>query len=95
MPDMTTTTLTEDANNRALRTAIQGLAIDVLVGVALAISAVLVTANGWGEVEWAILSFSVAKSAMQAAVSWVMRRFVDGSAVPTPLPPAPVPPPVG
>lgn len=87
------TTLTEDANNRSLRTALQGLGIDILVAVALALGAAFTTANGWGEMEWIILSYSVAKSVVQAGVAWVMRRFLDGSAIPTPLPPSPVPPP--
>jgi hypothetical protein len=85
--------LTEDAKNRSWRTALQGLAIDVLVGVVLVIGAAFAGANGWSDFQWAILGFSVAKSAVQAAVAFVMRRFLDLSSIPTPLPPSPQPEP--
>lgn len=77
-----------DATNRALRSVIQGLAIDVGVGIVLAIGVAFASAGGWGDMQWIILSFSVAKSAVQAVVAYVMRCFVDQSAIPTPLPPA-------
>jgi len=83
--------LTEDAKNRALRTAMVGLAIDVLVGATLAVTSAFATANGWSDFQWALLGFSVAKSAVQAVGSFIMRRFLDLSSVPTPLPPAPQP----
>lgn len=88
-----TTRLTEDANNRAVRTFLVGLVIDVAVGVTLVLVTYFADRNSWGEIEWTILSFSVAKSVVQAVGAFVLRRFVDTSAIPTPLPPAPVPPP--
>lgn len=88
-----TTRLTHDANNRAVRTFIVGLAIDVAVGVALVLTTYFAERNSWGEIEWTILGFSVAKSVVQAVGAFVLRRFVDASRIPTPLPPAPVPPP--
>lgn len=85
--------LTADAKNRALRTFLVGLATDVAVAVVL----VLVTAfgglNGWGDIQWATLGFTLAKTVVTTAGSYFLRRFVDQSAIPTPLPPAPVPPP--
>lgn len=81
------TPLVADAQNRAWRTLLQGLAIDVAVGVALAVTAFLATANDWGDMEWALLGFSVAKSAAQAIAAYVMRRWLDPSRFPTPLPP--------
>jgi hypothetical protein len=90
---MTTTLLATDASNRALRSLLQGLAIDVAVGVALALTAYFATRNNWGDMEWALLGFSVAKSAVQAVCAYIMRRWLDPSRIPTPLPPAPVAPP--
>lgn len=92
---MTTATdlLTKDAKNRSVRTFFTGLGIDVLVGVVLVLVAFFGTANGWGDLEWAILGFSVLKSVVQAGGAFVLRRFLDPSGFPTPLPPAPVPQP--
>ena len=84
--------LTEDASNRALRTFLTGLAIDIAVGIALVLTTVFATANGWGDLETAVLTFSIAKSVVQSICSFVLRRFLDGS-VPTPLPPTPQPAP--
>lgn len=77
-----------DAVNRAWRSVMQGLAIDVMVGIVLAVGVAFASAGDWGDMQWIILSFSVAKSAVQAVVAYVMRRFIDQSAIPTPLPPA-------
>lgn len=86
--------LEADARNRGWRTLLQGVALDVLVGVALAVSTYFATANDWGDLEWAVLGFSVGKSAVQAGTAYVMRKWLDPSSFPTPLPPAPTPPPV-
>lgn len=85
--------LTEDATNRAVRTAYQQLAIDVGVAVAMLIATTVGTADSWDEFNWKVLGFSVAKTIVATAASFVMRRFMDTSSVPTPLPPSPVPPP--
>lgn len=77
-----------DAQNRAVRTFVTGLGIDVLVAIALTIIAVFASADGWGTLEWFAISFSFAKSILQAIASYILRRFLDQSGVPTPLPPA-------
>lgn len=79
-------TLTADARNRAWRTVLQGLAIDVLVAMAA------VTLASVGEITdragITLLAITLAKTAVTAAASYLMRRYADGSAfVPTPLPP--------
>lgn len=84
---MSNKSLRLDATNRSLRTFVQGLAIDVSVGVALVLATFFADKNSWGEVEWTILTFSVAKSVVQALAAYIMRAFLDGSSVPTPLPP--------
>lgn len=88
---MNEATLEKDARNRTLRTFITGLAVDVSVGVALVLATFFVDKNSWGEIEWAILSFSIAKSVVQAVCAYVLRRFLDQSSVPTPLPPGDTP----
>lgn len=85
---MTPRKLQADAKNRAWRTFLQGMAIDVAVGIALVLGTTFASADGWGDLEWTILSFSVAKSFVQSATSFVMRRFLDPSKLPTPLPPS-------
>lgn len=87
------TRLTEDATNRGWRSLLVALTIDVGVAVVLVLVTYFAEHNSWGELEWAILGFALVKSALQAVGSFVLRRFVDASRFPTPLPPAPVPPP--
>jgi amino acid transporter len=82
--------LTADAQNRSWRTLLTGLAIDVTVAVALVLATTLATANEWGDLEWLIIAFSLFKSVLQAVCAYVLRRFLDPSSFPTPLPPAPV-----
>lgn len=78
--------LNRDARNRAIRTFVQGLAIDL--GVALA-ALVLANVDSITDRQGLIL-FAVAasKTVVTTVASYVMRRFLDPSAVPTPLPPS-------
>lgn len=79
--------LERDARNRALRSFMQGLAIDVLVAVAVVVQGV---ASSHDPIMWPVVAASIGRSVAQAAASYLMRRFVDGwKAVPTPLPPDP------
>lgn len=89
----TSTALKADASNRSVRTFLQGLGIDVAVGIALVLATTVTGWTSWGDVQWAILSFSIFKSVLQAVAAYVMRRWLDKSKIPTPLPPAPVPEP--
>jgi hypothetical protein len=79
-------TLTQDAKNRALRSFLQGLAIDVVVAIALVLASSFGDADGWGDLQWQILSFTLAKTAVQSIASFLMRRFVDVALPPTPQP---------
>ena len=81
--------LQADAQNRAWRTFLQGLVIDVGVALAFALTTLFGDASGWGDFQWAVISFGLAKTVVQSAASFVMRRFLDGSGIPTPLPPEP------
>lgn len=85
--------LNTDAKNRALRTFLVGIATDVAVAVALVLVNTFAKANGWGDFDWSILGFSLAKTGVTTAGSYVLRRFLDTSSLPTPLPPSPVPEP--
>lgn len=67
-----------DAKNRAGRTALQGLIIDVLVAVALFVTWLLIDANSWDDLPaWQIIAFSLIKTILMAAASFVMRRYFD------------------
>jgi hypothetical protein len=85
-----TDALTADAKNRALRTFLQNLGVDVVVAALAVLIPVFTDANAFGELEWKIIAFSVGKTIVLTAFAFIMRRFLDKSAFPTPLPPAPV-----
>jgi len=78
-----------DARNRATRTFLQGLAIDVAVALSLVVITYFATADGWGDIQWAILGFSVFKTVLMVVAAFIMRRFVDrpGSSTLPPDPP--------
>lgn len=64
-----------DAAERSLRSFIQGFLLDIVVAVTL----VLATAFGaieWTPTYWKALGLTLAKSVLQAAVSYVMRMVV-------------------
>ena len=83
--------LTADANNRALRTFLQGLAIDLGVAVAALVLANVDTITDREGLT--LFGIALGKTVVTTAASYVMRRFIDKSSIPTPLPPAPVPEP--
>jgi hypothetical protein len=85
--------LQADAQNRAWRTFLVSLIIDVGVAITLLLVTTFQDANSWGEIEWTILGFSLAKTVVASAGSFILRRYVDASRIPTPLPPSPVPQP--
>ena len=66
---------TADAKSRALRTAIQGLIVDVSVAV-VGVATTAVADVRWTRAYWAALGLLVAKTAVQSAVSYVARRVV-------------------
>lgn len=85
---MTPIDLERDARNRALRTFLQGLGLDVLAAVSLALFNAWSAADDWGDLDWALIGFMLAKTVTTTAASYIMRRYLDGSSLPTPLPPS-------
>jgi Na+/melibiose symporter-like transporter len=84
------TLLKQDAGNRAWRTFLQNIAIDVVVAVVAILVPYFQKANSFGDFEWTVIIFSVVKTIALTAFAFIMRRFLDPSSFPTPLPPAPV-----
>lgn len=74
---MSSTSATKsDARERSLRTLLQGLAIDVLVAIGVAVTAVLVTipdAELVGVAAWVAIGVAVLKSALTAVASYLTR----------------------
>lgn len=64
-----------DARDRAWRTVLQGLGIDLATALVLTL-AVLLTEVNWTWAFWGALGLAVAKSLIQAAVSFFMRLLV-------------------
>lgn len=81
--------LIEDAKNRFDRTFFQGLAIDVVVALAVAVYAIATDPN---PIVWAAVGASLLRTVAQASASYVMRRFIDAKTGKL-LPPAPQPAP--
>lgn len=85
---MTSPILANDARNRGVRTLLQGAAWDVAIAVAAALLLWLPDADLSSRDAWIVLGTAVAKTVLTAVASYVMRAKLDGSALPTPLPPA-------
>ena len=77
-----------DARNRALRTFLQGLAFTVAAALVASLLSAVTTAASWGEFGGILVGFAFFQSIAVACLSWLMRAVLDGSGVPTPLPPA-------
>lgn len=64
-----------DAKNRAFRTLVQSLLVDVGAAVVLAITPLLGGVE-WSKGYWIAVGLLAARSAVTALVSWVARRVV-------------------
>lgn len=80
------------ARRNALRSFLTGLAIDVAVAIAALAVTLTSSADAWEG--WAAVGLSLSRTVVQAAGSYVLRRFVDPSGIPVPLPIAPAAAPV-
>jgi hypothetical protein len=88
MPLSNSEVVQQDARNRALRTLLQGLAFDVAAAVVLILFTTVSAAQSWGDLEWTLIAFSVAKSAAISALSYLMRTVFDRSVSDVVAPPA-------
>lgn len=68
-----------DARDRAWRTVLQGLGIDLATALVLTLAALL-TRIDWTWAFWGAMGLAVAKSLIQAAVSFFMRLLVKPKA---------------
>lgn len=66
-----------DARNRAWRTLAQGLLVDVIAAVAMAVLPALTGGDfAWSAGYWAALGLLAAKTAVQTVVSYVARQVM-------------------
>jgi len=65
-----------DASERAFRTLLQGLAVDVLAGIGVALTAAVAGGIQWTQAYWVALALAVGKSAVTAVVSYFARKLV-------------------
>jgi hypothetical protein len=65
-----------DAQTRAFRTLIQGLIVDMLAAIAVALAAAIAGGIEWTQAYWVALALAVGKSAVTAIVSYFARKFV-------------------
>ena len=70
---MATKAVKVSARNRAFRVLIQGLAFDVAAALVIYGYTVLTAATAWGDLEWAIISFSLTKTVGVSCLSYLMR----------------------
>lgn len=78
-----------DVANRTVRTFLQGLVAAVLMGVWPVAQAAL--SGGVESIEWATLRLSLINAAVTAAVTFVWRRYLDPSRIPSARPAADTP----
>jgi hypothetical protein len=71
----TTPSVTRDASERAFRTLLQGLLVDVLAAVGVALTAAISGGITWTQVYWVALALAVGKSAVTAIVSYFARKL--------------------
>lgn len=83
-----TTLLTHDARNRAVRSFVQGLAIDIATALAALLLVWLPDADLSSRDAWIVLATGAARTVLQSVASYVMRAKLDASSLPTPLPPS-------
>lgn len=82
------TALTNDARNRALRVFLWGLAYTVGTAVVLVIAPVFTSANGFEDIDWDRVVWSLVQAVVVSVIAYLGRTVLDPSKFPTPLPPA-------
>lgn len=65
----------QDATERSIRSLLQGLAVDVFVAAILVLGTMIGNLE-WTPTYWKLLGATLAKSVIQAAVSYLMRFYV-------------------
>lgn len=65
-----------DAQTRAWRTLTQGLAVDVLAAIAIALTAAIAGGIEWTQAYWIALGLAVGKSVVTSVVSYFARKMV-------------------
>lgn len=68
--------IVRDASDRAFRTLLQGLLVDVLAAVGVALTVAVVGGIEWTRAYWIALALAAAKSAVTAIVSYFSRLVV-------------------
>jgi hypothetical protein len=66
--------LVKSAKSRAWRSLVQGLSFDVGAASVLVLYTAISKANGWGDLEWALIGFTLFKSVSVSAFAYLMRR---------------------
>lgn len=79
-------TTEKDARNRAYRTLLQGLAFDVGAAVCIVLYTAFSAAEGWGDIQWALLGFTLAKTFAVSGLSYLMRTVFRTVAPPPETP---------
>lgn len=74
--DITPPRVERDAAERAWRTWMQGLAVDVAAGVGVALVAGVAGGIEWTHAYWIALALAVGKSSVTAALAYFARKFV-------------------
>lgn len=74
------------AAKRGTQTLAQGLAVDVIVAIAIVIATIIPGVETWADVArlWPAWLLLITKSITQAVVAWVIRRWGDPAGMPTP-----------
>lgn len=65
----------KDAGERSFRSLMQGLAVDLSITIILALSTAMGTLE-WTPTYWKVLGATLAKTLLQAAISYLMRFYV-------------------
>lgn len=86
VPAIAVLTDKQDARNRAIRTFVQNLAIDLAVSLLVVLGTALATLDITSKEAWTALGLLLAKTALSAPVAYVMRLRVKPAAPTTLIP---------
>lgn len=78
-----------DASNRVIRTLVQGVITSFLLGAVTAIGGKVGTDTNLFDLSvLQMIGSSAVTAGVMAVVAYVMRRYMDQSSIPTPVPPS-------